>query len=59
MLAFGPDVRAMLAPWLGVRLAAGAEIALVRQRFALNSEPVLDLGPGRGFVETALTAVVP
>jgi hypothetical protein len=59
VLTFGPELRVLLAPWLNIRVAAGAELALRRQRFSLNAEPVLDLGPGRGVIEAALSAVVP
>jgi hypothetical protein len=46
----------MLAPWLRLRAAVGAEIALSRQRFAVNGEPLLDLGPARGVAEVGLVA---
>jgi hypothetical protein len=52
----GPEVRLMLAPWLRLRAAVGAEIALSRQRFAVNGEPLLDLGPARGVAEVGLVA---
>jgi hypothetical protein len=55
-LAAGPEVRLTLALWLRVRVAVGAEIALSRQRFAVNGEPVLDLGPARGLAEVGLLA---
>jgi hypothetical protein len=55
-VALGPELGVTVAAWLRVRAALGVELPLARQRFALNHEPVLDLGPARGMAEVGLLA---
>jgi hypothetical protein len=59
VLALGPEVRLVFVPWLALRGAAGPEIALRRQSFTLNREPVVDLGRGRGVLEIGVIATLP
>ena len=55
-LAFGPEVRLELVPWLELRGALGADVMLRRQRFAVNEQAFLDLGASRGLFALGLVA---
>lgn len=55
----GPELRLYLRPGVELRAAALAEVALWQQRFALNREPVLDLGRFRALGSLSLLVVLP
>lgn len=55
----GPELRLHLRSGVELRTAVAAEVALWRQRFALNDEPVLDLGRFRALGTVSLLVVFP
>ena len=57
-LMLGPEVGVSLFGWLRVRAATGVDVALGRQRFALNNQPVLDVGMVRGAAQLGLVATI-
>jgi hypothetical protein len=57
-LSTGPEMRVMLVRRLSVRAAVGVDFSLVRQRFSVNGQPVLDVGPARGAAEVGLVATL-
>jgi hypothetical protein len=58
-VAAGPALRLPLRPGVELRAAVVAEVALWRQRFALNGEPFLDLGRVRPLGTASLLVVFP
>jgi hypothetical protein len=55
-VAFGPEARLELLPWLDARFAVGQELMLRRQRFSVNGNTLLDLGAERTSAELELMA---
>lgn len=58
-VSLGPELRLDLRPGVELRTAIAAEVALWRQRFALNDVPVLDLGRFRALGSVSFLVVFP
>ncbi|MBI4957380.1 MAG: hypothetical protein HY908_35555 [Myxococcales bacterium] len=58
-LYVAPDLRLVVAPLLSVRAAAGVEVGLVRQRWLVNDEALLDFGTVGGFGVLGLHTELP
>jgi hypothetical protein len=54
-----PELRVVASPWVELRFAPGLELPLLRQRFAINGQPVLDLGPARGVAQVSVVGSFP
>jgi hypothetical protein len=59
IVALGTELRLLLSRGFHLRVAGGAEVALLRQRFTLNGEPVLDLGRSRALWELGVVGILP
>jgi len=55
----GLSARAVLAPRIELRVFAGVEVALIRQRFSVLGERVVDLGRARGVCDISLVVSAP
>jgi hypothetical protein len=54
-----PELRVLTSPWVQLRAAPGVELPLLRQRFAINGTPVLDLGPARAVAQLSVVGSLP
>lgn len=58
-LRLGPEVRILFGPNVALRVAAGADLALRRQRFSVTGDEIVDLGSLRGSAEAGVIIALP
>jgi hypothetical protein len=58
-LLLAPELRVLASQWVQLRLAPGVELPLLKQRFAINGAPVLDLGPARAVAQLSVVGSLP